>query len=131
MQCTHPNKYPGRALDFRKAILNYVNENEDLAAHSLSPTEWGALKQVTDWLKAYRHATTAMSATKQPMLSTTHGVFRWLQSELKRAISELPTSADPALLDGLVAAHLKLSDYFTKFDESRYYSWATREFFSH
>ncbi|KAJ7027451.1 hypothetical protein C8F04DRAFT_909330, partial [Mycena alexandri] len=74
---------------------------------------------------AYRHATTAMSATRQPMLSTTHGVFRWLQSELKRAISELPKSADPALLDGLVAAHLKLSDYFTKFDESRYYSWAT------
>ncbi|KAF8184116.1 hypothetical protein K438DRAFT_1974705 [Mycena galopus ATCC 62051] len=37
----------------------------------------------------------------------------------------LPQSAEPALRDGLVAAHRKLSDYYTKFDESRYYSWAT------
>ncbi|KAJ7792593.1 hypothetical protein B0H13DRAFT_2172466 [Mycena leptocephala] len=112
-----------------QTILNYVNENEDLAEYALAPSEWAALKQVSDWLKSYRYATTKMSATKQPMLSTTHAVFRWLQDELKAAIAALPSTADPALLEGLVAAHRKLSDYFTKFDESRYYSWATRLFF--
>jgi hypothetical protein len=66
-----------------------------------------------------------MWTTKQPMLSTTHAIFRWLQDELKTNITKLPQTADPALLEGLVAAHRKLSDYFTKFDESRYYSWAT------
>jgi hypothetical protein len=121
--------HPGRALDFRKPILNYVNENEDLAEYALTPSEWTALKQVSDWLKSYRYATTKMSTTKQPMLSTTHAVFRWLQDELKAAIAALPSTADPALLEGLVAAHRKLSDYFSKFDESRYYSWATRLFY--
>ncbi|KAJ6567458.1 hypothetical protein B0H10DRAFT_1841910, partial [Mycena sp. CBHHK59/15] len=81
---------------------------------------------ITKWLKSYRYATTTMSTTKQSMLSTTHAIFRWLQDELKTNIAELPQTADPALLEGLVAAHRKLSDYFTKFDESRYYSWATR-----
>ncbi|KAJ6540263.1 hypothetical protein B0H10DRAFT_1815018, partial [Mycena sp. CBHHK59/15] len=95
------------------------------ADHALSTTEWAALKQVTDWLEAYRYATTKMSTTKQPMLSTTHAVFRWLQTHLKKALTELPKDADPALKQGLVAAHLKLSDYYAKFDKSRYYSWAT------
>lgn len=62
------------------------------------------------------------------MLSTTHAVFRWLQLHLKKAITTLPEDADPALRQGLVDAHLKLSDYYTKFDRSRYYSWATRSF---
>ncbi|KAJ7104654.1 hypothetical protein C8R44DRAFT_640090, partial [Mycena epipterygia] len=97
---------------FRKPILNYVTENEDLAEHSLSPTEWAALTQVTKWLKSYRYATTKMSTTKQPMLSTTHAIFRWLQDELKINIAELPQTADPALLEELVAAYRKLSDYF-------------------
>ncbi|KAF7341381.1 Transposase-like protein [Mycena venus] len=114
-----------RALDFRKPILNYISDYEDLTEHSLPPTEWAALTQVTKWLKSYRYATTKLSTTKQPMLSTTHAIFRWLQDELKTAIAELPATADPTLLEGLVAAHRKLSDYFTKFDESRYYSWAT------
>jgi hypothetical protein len=63
-----------------------------------------------------------MSATKQPMLSTTHACFRWLQDHLKATIAALPQSAEPTLQDGLVAAHRKLGDYYTKFDESRYYS---------
>ncbi|KAJ6540058.1 hypothetical protein DFH09DRAFT_849078, partial [Mycena vulgaris] len=89
--------------------------------HTLTATEWAALKQVTDWLKAYRYATTRMSATKQPMLSSTHAVFRWLQTHLKDAIKKLPADTDPALRQGLIDAHMKLGDYFTKFDKSRYY----------
>ncbi|KAJ7713178.1 hypothetical protein B0H14DRAFT_3902038 [Mycena olivaceomarginata] len=58
------------------------------------------------------------------MLSTTHAIFRGLQQHLKTIIKELPADADPALKEGLVNAHRKLSDYFTKFDQSRYCTWA-------
>jgi hypothetical protein len=51
-------------------------------------------------------------------------MFRTIQQDLKNAISNLPESADPALRKGLVEAHLKLSEYYTKFDQSRYYLWA-------
>ncbi|KAJ7461082.1 hypothetical protein FB451DRAFT_1044681, partial [Mycena latifolia] len=98
----------------------------ELREHELTPTEWEALEMVSQWLKAFRSATTQMSATKQPMLSSTHAIFRGLQQHLKKTITELPESADPALKDGLVKAHRKLSDYFTKFDTSRYYGWAAR-----
>ncbi|KAJ6526107.1 hypothetical protein B0H19DRAFT_858704, partial [Mycena capillaripes] len=89
--------------------------------HELTTADWAALKLVTDWLMVFRAATTQMSATKQPMLSSTHAIFLGLQKELKRAIAALPSTADPVLRQGLVDAHLKLSDYFTKFDQSRYY----------
>ena len=113
-------------MDFRKAIISYIGETDELADYALSPAEWTALSQVSDWLEAYRYATTKMSTTKQPMLSTTHAVFRGLQDHLRRTLSKLPNTADPVLRDGLRAGHTKLSDYFTKFDVSRYYSWAAR-----
>ncbi|KAJ6605017.1 hypothetical protein B0H10DRAFT_1886731, partial [Mycena sp. CBHHK59/15] len=113
-----------RALDYRKAIISYIGEHDELAEHALSPPEWTALTQVSDWLEAYRYTTTRMSATQQPMLSTTHTMFRGLQDHLRKTLSKLPNTADPVLRDGLRAAHTKLSDYFTKFDASRYYSWA-------
>ncbi|KAJ6563518.1 hypothetical protein B0H10DRAFT_2239399 [Mycena sp. CBHHK59/15] len=47
------------------------------------------------------------------------------QTQRRGAITALPKSADPALRQGLVEAHLKLSDYYTKFDQSRYYLWAS------
>ncbi|KAJ7140751.1 hypothetical protein C8R44DRAFT_726475 [Mycena epipterygia] len=59
------------------------------------------------------------------LLSTTHAIFRGLQQHIKEAITKLPDSADDALRTGLVEAHLKLSDYYTKFDQSRYYLWAS------
>jgi division protein CdvB (Snf7/Vps24/ESCRT-III family) len=65
-----------------------------------------------------------MSATDHPMLSSTHAMFRTIQQDLKNAIANLPEKADPALRKGLVEAHLKLSEYYTKFDQSRYYLWA-------
>jgi uncharacterized protein HemX len=102
-----------------------VAKDEELRAHELTTADWDALKLVTDWLMVFRAATTQMSATKQPMLSSTHAIFLGLQKELKRAIAALSSTADPVLRQGLVDAHLKLSDYFTKFDQSRYYSWAT------
>ncbi|KAJ6568100.1 hypothetical protein DFH09DRAFT_848764, partial [Mycena vulgaris] len=108
-------------LRFRRPIFTYVAKDEELRAHELSAADWDALKTVADWLMVYRHATTGMSATKQPMLSSTHAIFIGLQAHLKESLAKLPESAAPELRSGLVEAHLKLSDYFTKFDESRYY----------
>jgi hypothetical protein len=113
-------------LQFRLPIFNYVAKDSELREHELTPDEWKALEMVTGWLKAFRSATTQMSATKQPMLSTTHAIFRGLQQHLKTIIKELPADADPALKEALVSAHRKLSDYFTKFDQSRYCTWAAR-----
>ncbi|KAF7372456.1 Transposase-like protein [Mycena venus] len=97
-----------RALQFRGAIFNYVAKDEELRAHELSTRDWTALKLVTNWLVAFREATTQI-----------------LQSHLKTEISKLPADADPVLRQGLVDAHLKLSNYFAKFEQSRYYTWAT------
>lgn len=69
-----------------------------------------------------------MSATKKPMLSTTHAIFRGLQDNLRHILKELPNSVPPELKAGLTDAHRKLSDYYHKFDESPYYTWAAREF---
>ncbi|KAJ7191599.1 hypothetical protein B0H12DRAFT_995527, partial [Mycena haematopus] len=93
----------------------------ELREHELSSADWAALKLVTNWLMAFRDATTQMSATKQPMLSSTHAIFLGLQRHLKTELAKLSPSTDPILRQGLVEAHLKLSDYFTKFDQSRYY----------
>ncbi|KAG5639951.1 hypothetical protein H0H81_000320, partial [Sphagnurus paluster] len=65
-----------------------------------------------------------MSSTKQPMLSQTHAIFRGLQEHLRTALRELPNNAPPRIRDGLVAAHEKLADYYSKYDLSPYYLWA-------
>jgi hypothetical protein len=70
-----------------------------------------------------------MSATKTPMLSTTHAIFRGLQSDIKDTLCSLPETAAPELKKGLTDAHLKLSDYYYKFDESPYYLWSARKYF--
>jgi hypothetical protein len=108
----------GRALDFRLPIYNHVASDSELQEHVLTSAEWEALLTVSKWLQAFCSATTEMSTTKLSMLSTTHTMFRGLQHHLKTLISTLPSSADPALKAGLVNAHRKLSDYFTKFDGS-------------
>jgi hypothetical protein len=79
---------------------------------------------VSDWLKTFRIATTEMSTTKQPMLSSTRDTFIGLQSDLKSIIAGLPSNVDVNLRAGLVNAHLKLSEYFGKFDKSAYCLWA-------
>ncbi|KAG5633161.1 hypothetical protein H0H81_010363, partial [Sphagnurus paluster] len=90
----------------------------------ISNEEWDAIELVTKWLKHFRDATTQMSSTKQPMLSQTHAIFRGLQEHLRTALRELPNNAPPRIRDGLVAAHEKLADYYSKYDLSPYYLWA-------
>jgi hypothetical protein len=66
-----------------------------------------------------------MSTTKgASVLSTTHGIFRGLQAHIVDIIRNLPESLPIKIRNGLVAAHVKLSDYYYKFDESPFYTWA-------
>jgi hypothetical protein len=59
------------------------------------------------------------------MLSTTHAIFRGLQDDLRQSLIDLPNSAPTYLKTALVRAHRKLSDYYTKLDESPFYIWAS------
>ena len=66
---------PGRALDYRDAINLSVTRNRGLHAHELSEDDWTSITLVSSWLKSFRSATTQMSITKVPILSTTHAIF--------------------------------------------------------
>ena len=66
--------------------------------------------------------------TKKPMLSAVHGIFRGLQDHIKTILKRLPDTTHPRLLDDLVAAHQKLSEYYFWSDASPYYTWAASEF---
>ncbi|KAF5376117.1 hypothetical protein D9615_007777 [Tricholomella constricta] len=113
-----------RALDYQDVIEGFVSRHRDLRQHELSESDWRSLVLVTDWLKSFRSATTQMSATKLPMLSTTHAIFRGLQDELKSILRSLPDTVDVKIKTGLIEAHRKLSDYYHKFDESPFYMWS-------
>ena len=65
----------GRALDYRDTIDSFVSRNKDLHTLKLSNADWESIKLVASWLKSFRSATTEMSITKSPMLSTTHAIF--------------------------------------------------------
>jgi hypothetical protein len=115
---------PGQVLDYCDTIDSFVSRNKDLHALELSDTDWESLKLVTSWLKSFRSATTEMSATKVPMLSTTHAIFRGLQDNIKNILCNLPNSVSPKIKLGLTDAHCKLSDYYYQFDASPFYTWA-------
>jgi len=114
----------GRALDYRDTIDSFVSRNKDLHAFELNNTDWESIKLVAMWLKSFRSATTEMSATKVPMLSTTHAIFRGLQDDIKNILRDLPNSVSPKIKLGLTDAHRKLSDYYYQFDASPFYTWA-------
>ncbi|KAF8808466.1 hypothetical protein BYT27DRAFT_7096629, partial [Phlegmacium glaucopus] len=119
----------GRALDFSREIDDFVGRHRDLRALELDPEDWSAISQVSGWLKAFRSATTEMSRTKEPMLSTIHAIFHGLQEHIHSILQKLPDNALPQLQKGLTEAHLKLSDYYYRSDESPYYTWAARNCF--
>lgn len=108
-------------------IDNFVAKNRDLRKFELSNDDWLAISLVTRWLKSFCSATTQMSATKTPMLSTTHAIFRGLQEDIRASIRSLPDGTPDCLKNSLVNAHRKLSDYYTKFDESPFYLWSSCE----
>ncbi|TFK58542.1 hypothetical protein BDN72DRAFT_781961, partial [Pluteus cervinus] len=87
--------------------------------------DWDCIALVKEWLQLFRNATTKMSATSTPMLSSAHAIFRGLQEHLKDIIRRLPPSTSSTIRDGLVASHRKLSDYYYKIDESPFYLFAS------
>jgi hypothetical protein len=119
----------GRALDYRNTIDSFVSRNKDLHALELSNSDWESITLVASWLKSFRSATTEMSATKVPMLSTTHAIFRGLQDDIKNILRGLPSIVSPKIKLGLTDAHRKLSDYYYQFDASPFYTWAARTYF--
>ncbi|KAF9022526.1 hypothetical protein BDZ89DRAFT_891851, partial [Hymenopellis radicata] len=108
-------------LDYRRVIDTYVASSPDLEKYRLTSREWEGIRQVSDWLKQFRHATTEMSTTKKPMLSSTHATFRGLQKHLQNVLAHLPDDTPPEIKKGLLNAHRKLSDYYYKFDQSPLY----------
>lgn len=115
-------------MDYQTVIDNFVAKNRDLRKYELSSEDWAAISLVTRWLKSFRSATTQMSATKTSMLSTTHAIFRGLQEDIRESIRTLPEDTPVRLKNSLVNAHRKLSDYYTKLDESPLYLWSSCEF---
>lgn len=118
----------GRALQYRPVIERFVAVNKDLRSFELSDDDWSAITLISQWLKSFRSATIQMSATKKPMLSSTLAIFRGLQDSLRQTLRTLPETTPPKLREGLVKAHLKLSDYYGKTDRSPYYVWACRKY---
>ncbi|KAF8223679.1 hypothetical protein L208DRAFT_1315686, partial [Tricholoma matsutake] len=112
------------ALQHREAINTYIYRHEDLIQNCLTKQDWRAIKMVTCWLKSFQSATTQMSATKNPMLSSTHAIFRGLQAKIKDILRE-EQGLSPQLVQGLSNAHLKLSEYYYKFNKSPFYLWAS------
>lgn len=119
------NSRPGHALDYCAVVNNFSGIHQDLWAYSLTAEEWQAIDLVATWLKSFRAATTQMSATHNPMLLTTHAVFCGLQEDLRDILQDLPDTVLPSLKKGLTDAHLKLSNYYYKIDESPYYLWSS------
>jgi hypothetical protein len=100
-----------------------------MSSYELSGAEWNSIQLVSEWLKAFRDATSQMSATKQLMVSSSHAIFCGLQEHIRWILRALPDDVDSTLKKALTDAHRKLSDYFYKFDQSEYYTWAVRECF--
>ena len=75
-------------------LNNFVAKDRDLCSCELSSFDWDAIIKVTHWLKLFRSATTEMSATKRPMLSSTLAIFRGLQDNIKQIISKISEHGD-------------------------------------
>jgi hypothetical protein len=113
-------------MDYRTVLDDFVAKNRELRKHELQDEDWEAIALVAQWLKSFRSATTQMSTTKRPMLSSTHAIFRGLQDSLADSLRSLPNDTPTLLRRALLNVHRKLSDYYGKSDESPYYTWASR-----
>ena len=113
-------------MDYRTILDDFVAKNRELRKHELQDEDWEAIALVAQWLKSFQSATTQMSTTKRPMLSSTHAIFRGLQDSLTDSLRSLPNDTPTLLRQALLNVHCKLSDYYGKSDESPYYTWASR-----
>jgi len=70
-----------------------------------------------------------MSTTKVPMLSMAHAIFWGLQEDIKGILRSLPATVSSHIKHGLIDVHTKLSDYYHKYDESPFCTWAACTWF--
>jgi hypothetical protein len=68
-----------------------------------------------------------MSTSKESTLSATHAIFRGLQEHIQGIYRNLPGATPSRIKAGLLDAHQKLSDYYYRYDQSPFYTWAARE----
>jgi hypothetical protein len=68
-----------------------------------------------------------MSTSKESILSATHAIFRGLEEHIQGIYRNLPSSTPSRIKAGLLDAHKKLSDYYYRYDQSPFYTWAARE----
>ena len=113
-------------MDYHTVLNDFVAKNRELCKYELQDNNWEAIALVSHWLKSFQSATTQMSTTECPMLSSTHAIFQGLQDSLTDSLRSLPINTPTLLRQALLNAHRKLSDYYGKFDESPYYTWASR-----
>lgn len=99
----------GRALDYHEVINTYVVCYHDLHDYELSDNDWEGITLVAGWLKSFHSATTQMSATCHPTLSSTHAIFCGLQEQIKEILTNLPPTTAHKLVLGLTDAYHKLS----------------------
>ncbi len=121
----------GHAIEYCAVVDSYVSCNQELHSCEMSASDWDNVSMVMGWLKTFRFTMTEMSTSKKPMLSTMHAVFRGIQDEIKSILTHLPNSTPPEIKKGLMDAHLKLSDYYYKFDESSFYIWSACKCLGH
>src|SRR5882724_12298660 len=112
-------------MDYHSVLDDFIAKNRELCKHELQDEDWEAIALVAQWLKSFQSATTQMSMTKHPMLSWTHAIFHGLQDSFAESLHLLPNNSPASLCRGLINAHQKLSDYYGKYDESPYYTWAS------
>jgi hypothetical protein len=91
----------------------------------LSDNDWTAVETVSRWLKVFRTATARMSSSKTTTLSTIYSTFTKLQDTLRTQLRDLDSSLPQELGQGLQRALIKLSEYFSKADDTPFYLWAS------
>ena len=116
--CLTWNRYYCHATD------SFAAQNKYLHAYELSEDDWKSIDLLSSWLMSCHSVTTQMFTTKILMLSTTHAIFQGLQEDIKGIICSLPATVSPCIKHSLIDMHMKLSDYYHKYDESPFYTWA-------
>ena len=112
---------------FQFEVESFTLHNRDLQPLLISEDEWEAIKLVFNWLLNFHEATRQMSTTSKPMISTTHAIFCGLQDAIKLIYAKLLSTAPHQLKVGLLDAYKKLSEYYYKYNESLFYTWAACE----
>ena len=83
---------------YRDSVEHYVAANyRQLGGYDLSDNDWASSQQ----LCMFRAATTQMSVTSKPVISTIHAIFRGLQNNLRNTLCSLPSTVALGIVDSM------------------------------